>query len=124
MTILKIAAKLRELTEQYGEEFEGGKNLDLCEEVELYPTIFFDMRRLLIERVRTIDADVILTDKDGGFIITISEDEEYPGESLLIYENLQVNGSGCSEVGECEDLDTEDLERVLKIAIETIKQRA
>lgn len=123
LTIHEIATKMKELAEQYGEEAECGMNLNLCETVILYSTIFFDMRRLLIDKVGVIDGEVFLTDKRGSFIITMY-DEENLGEMQFIYENLLVNGPGCSEVGECEDVDSEDLDSVLKIVLKTIKQRA
>lgn len=47
LNMLEIAAKLKELLEQYGEESDGGseKVLDLCEECGLYATIFFGIQR-------------------------------------------------------------------------------
>lgn len=121
LTVLEIASKLKEITEQFGEESEGGKNLDLCETVFLFPTIFFDTCMLAVERVRTFGSYVFLTDKDYSFIVGISEDEENPGEPLLIYENLLLRGPGCSEVGKCEGIDSYDMEFILEIVMETIK---
>ena len=120
--ILESAARLRELAEQFGEESEGGKNLDLCEEVEIYPTIFFDPELLVISRVRVYCDQLFLTDKDYTFIIVISEDEDNPGQPELIYENLLIRGPGCSEVGECEDVDPYDIQYILDVAEEAVRK--
>ncbi len=122
LSILEIVARLKELSERYGEESEGGKDLDLCRELDLFVTIFWSMRKLSVSRVRVFRSNLFLTDKDSSFIINLTEDEDNPGELLAIYENLQLRGPGCSEVGECEDLDSSDLLDVLDVVMDTIQQ--
>ena len=122
LSILEIVARLKELSERYGEESEGGKDLDLCRELDLFVTIFWSMRKLSVSRVRVFRSNLFLTDKDSSFIINLTEDEDNPGELLTIYENLQLRGPGCSEVGECEDLDSSDLLDVLDVVMDTIQQ--
>ncbi len=122
LSILEIVARLKELSERYGEESEGGKDLDLCRELDLFVTIFWSMRKLSVSRVRVFRSNLFLTDKDSSFIINLTEDEDNPGELLAIYENLQLRGPGCSVVGECEDLDSSDLLDVLDIVMDTIQQ--
>ena len=122
LSILEIVAWLKELSERYGEESEGGKDLDLCRELDLFVTIFWSMRKLSVSRVRVFRSNLFLTDKDSSFIINLTEDEDNPGELLAIYENLQLRGPGCSEVGECEDLDSSDLLDVLDVVMDTIQQ--
>lgn len=122
LSILEIVARLKELSERYGEESEGGKDLDLYRELDLFVTIFWSMRKLSVSRVRVFRSNLFLTDKDSSFIINLTEDEDNPGELLAIYENLQLRGPGCSEVGECEDLDSSDLLDVLDVVMDTIQQ--
>ena len=122
LSILEIVARLKELSERYGEESEGGKDLDLCRELDLFVTIFWSMRKLSVSRVRVFRSNLFLTDKDSSFIINLTEDEDNPGELLAIYENLQLRGPGCSVVGECEDLDSSDLLDVLDVVMDTIQQ--
>lgn len=121
LSILEIVARLKELSERYGEESEGGKDLDLCSELDLFVTIFWSMRKLSVSRVRVFRSNLFLTDKDSSFIINLTEDEDNPGELLAIYENLQLRGPGCSVVGECEDLDSSDLLDVLDVVMDTIQ---
>lgn len=121
LSILEIVARLKELSERYGEESEGGKDLDLCRELDLFVTIFWSMRKLSVSRVRVFRSNLFLTDKDSSFIINLTEDEDNPGELLAIYENLQLRGPGCSVVGECEDLDSSDLLDVLDVVMDTIQ---
>ncbi len=52
LTILENAAILKELVEKYGVESEGGKNLDLCEDAMLLPTIFDEPTQLIVQRLR------------------------------------------------------------------------
>lgn len=122
LSILEIVARLKELSERYGEESEGGKDLDLCRELDLFVTIFWSMRKLSVSRVRVFRSNLFLTDKDSSFIINLTEDEDNPGELLAIYEDLQLRGPGCSVVGECEDLDSSDLLDVLDVVMDTIQQ--
>ena len=125
MTILEIADKLRELTEKYGVDSEGGKDLDLRESITVYPTIFGELEQLIVTRIRTFVGQVFLTDKDLSYVISLGEDDFIPGKPMLIYENIlfrELNGPGCSEVGECEDLTEEDLQPVLDVALETVTQ--
>lgn len=122
LSILEIVARLKELSERYGEESEGGKDLDLCRELDLFVTIFWSMRILSVSRVRVFRSNLFLTDKDSSFIINLTEDEDNPGELLAIYEDLQLRGPGCSVVGECEDLDSSDLLDVLDVVMDTIQQ--
>jgi len=122
LTMLENAEILKELVEKNGVESEGGKNLDLCREVDIFATVFWDVRWLTITRVRVFGSVLFLTDIDSTFLIYITEDEDNPGEPVLIYENLQVRGPGCSEVGDCEDLDSSDLQDVIDAVKDTIKQ--
>ena len=122
LSILEIVARLKELSKRYGEESEGGKDLDLCRELDLFVTIFWSMRKLSVSRVRVFRSNLFLTDKDSSFIINLTEDEDNPGELLAIYEDLQLRGPGCSVVGECEDLDSSDLLDVLDVVMDTIQQ--
>ena len=122
LSILEIVARLKELSERYGEESEGGKDLDLCRELDLFVTIFWSMRKLSVSRVRVFRSNLFLTDKGSSFIINLTEDEDNPGELLAIYEDLQLRGPGCSVVGECEDLDSSDLLDVLDVVMDTIQQ--
>ena len=122
LSILEIVARLKELSERYGEESEGGKDLDLCRELDLFVTIFWSMRKLSVSRVRVFRSNLFLTDKDSSFIINLTEDEDNPGELLAIYEDLQLRGPGCSVVGECEDLDSSDLLDVSDVVMDTIQQ--
>ena len=125
LTILEIADKLRELTEQYGVDSEGGKDLILCESIPVYPTIFGELEQLFVTLIRTYVGQVFLTDKDLSYVISLGEDDFIPGKPMLIYENIlfrELNGPGCSEVGPCEDLEADDLQPILDVAMETVKQ--
>lgn len=126
MPILESAAKLKDLVEEHGVESEGGKNLDLCESAHILTFVFGEEMHLYVTRVRTFDGTVFFTDGDYNFFIDLLEDEQNPGRPLLIYENEQfrrINGPGFSEVGECEDTDPFDIEKVLYIAQVTINKK-
>lgn len=125
MPILESAAKLKDLVEEYGVESEGGKNLDLRESAHILTYVFGEEMHLYVTRVRTFDGTVFLTDGEYNFFIDLLEDGQNPGQPLLIYENEQfrrINGPGFSEVGECEDTDPFDIEKVLYIAQVTINK--
>jgi hypothetical protein len=123
LTILENAAILKELVEKYGVESEGGKNLDLCEDAMLLPTIFDEPTQLIVQRLRVFGDFIFLTDKEDNFIINLEEDDENPGHELLIYENIlfrKTYGPGYSEVGECEDVDPYDIQIIVNIAKQTV----